>query len=78
MQVTTIGLDLAKNIFQVHGVSEDGTILFNRSIRRAQLLWFFEMQRARPVGMEACATSRYCARVLTALGHAVRLMPPII
>ena len=53
MQVTTIGLDLAKNIFQVHGVSEDGTILFNRSIRRAQLLRFFELQPACLVGMEA-------------------------
>lgn len=76
MQVTTIGLDLAKNIFQVHGVSEDGTVLFSRSIRRAQLLRFFELQPACLVGMEACATSHYWARELTALGHEVRLMPP--
>ena len=76
MQATTIGLDLAKNIFQVHGVTADGTTLFNRPVRRAQLLKFFEKQPPCLVGMEACATSHYWARELTKLGHEVRLMAP--
>ena len=76
MQATTIGLDLAKNIFQVHGVTADGTTLFNRPVRRAQLLKFFEKQAPCLVGMEACATSNYWARQLTKLGHEVRLMAP--
>ncbi|MBO6688795.1 MAG: IS110 family transposase, partial [Henriciella sp.] len=76
MQATTIGLDLAKNIFQVHGVTADGTTLFNRPVRRAQLLKFFEKQPPCLVGMEACATSHHWARELTKLGHEVRLMAP--
>ena len=76
IQVTTIGLDLAKNIVQVHGVTADGTTLFNRPVRRAQLLKFFEQQPPCLVGMEACATSHYWARESTKLGHEVRLMPP--
>ena len=76
MHPTTIGLDLAKNIFQVHGVADNGTVVFNRSLRRAQLLKFFRSQPPCLVGMEACATSHYWARELTALGHEVRLMPP--
>ena len=76
MHATTIGLDLAKNNFQVHGVADDGSVVFNRSLRRAQLLTFFQSQQPCLVGMEACATSHYWARELTALGHEVRLMPP--
>jgi len=77
MPVTTIGLDLAKNIFQVHGVEEDGSVAFNRPIRRAQLLKFFEKQPACLVGMEACGSSHYWGRELSKLGHDVRLMAPI-
>jgi len=77
MHVTTIGLDLAKNIFQVHGVREDGSVAFNRPIRRAQLLKFFEKQPACLVGMEACGSSHYWGRELSKLGHDVRLMAPI-
>lgn len=76
MQATTIGLDLAKNIFQVHGVSADGTVAFARALRRAQVLIFFAKQTPCLVGMEACGTSHYWARELTKLGHQVRLMPP--
>ena len=76
MKVSTIGLDLAKNVFHVHGISGDGTVLFNRPIRRAQLIRFFEQQPSCLVGMEACATSHYWARELRKLGHDVRLMPP--
>ena len=77
MQVTTIGLDLAKNIFQVHGVNEDGSVAFNRPVRRAQLLKFFEKQPPCLVGMEACGSSHYWGRELTKLGHEVRLMAPV-
>lgn len=76
MQVTTIGLDLAKNIFQVHGVDQAGTIAFNRSLRRRQVLAFFERVEPCLVGMEACATSQFWARELSKLGHDVRLIPP--
>lgn len=75
MQVTTVGVDLAKNVFQVHGIDETGEVVFNRAIRRAQLLAFFEDLPACLVGMEACGSSHYWARQLSALGHEVRLIP---
>jgi transposase len=75
MQVTTVGVDLAKNVFQVHGITETGKVVFNRTIRRAQLLAFFEDLPPCLVGMEACGSSHYWARQLSALGHDVRLIP---
>jgi transposase len=77
MHVTTVGLDLAKNIFQIHGVTEDGEVAFNRSLRRSQVLAFFERLDPCVVGMEACGTSHFWARELTKLGHNVRLIPPV-
>ena len=77
MQVTTVGLDLAKNIFQAHGITGDGTVAFNRALRRGQVLPFFEKLEPCLIGMEACGTSHYWARELSKLGHEVRLMPPI-
>ncbi len=76
MQVTTIGLDLAKNVFQVHGVTEGGTVGFNRSLRRGQVHRFFETLPPCLVGIEACGTSHYWAREIAQLGHEVRLIPP--
>jgi len=76
MRITTIGLDLAKNIFQVHGVTEDGSVAFNRPLRRAQMLPFFAKLEPCLIGMEACGTSHYWGRELSALGHEVKLMPP--
>ena len=76
MHVTTVGLDLAKNVLQVHGVTADGTIAFNRSLRRAQVLSFFETVPPCLVGIEACGTSHYWAREIAKLGHEVRLIPP--
>lgn len=76
MDVTTIGLDLAKNIFQVHGVTETGETVFSRSLRRGQLLAFFETLGPCLVGMEACATSQHWAREISKFGHDVRLIPP--
>jgi len=75
MQVTTVGLDLAKNIFQIHGITSDGTVAFNRSLRRAQLLAFFEKLEPCLIGMEACGSSHHWARQFQILGHEVRLMP---
>ncbi|ASP19311.1 transposase IS116/IS110/IS902 family protein [Antarctobacter heliothermus] len=77
MQVTTVGLDLAKNIFHVHGVTETGDVAFNRPLRRAQVLAFFQRLSPCLVGIEACASSHHWARELSKLGHTVRLMPPM-
>ena len=74
-QVVTIGLDIAKSVFQVHGVDVGGEVVVRRQIRRAQLLQFFAKQPACLVGIEACASAHHWARELGALGHQVRLMP---
>ena len=75
-QITTIGLDLAKQIFQVHGADADGSPVFNRRLRRAEVLTFFEKQPSCLVGIEACGSSHYWAREIAARGHDVRLIPP--
>jgi transposase len=75
MDVTTIGLDLAKNVFQVHGVDCEGRVVVARKLRRSQVIAFFGELQPCLVGMEACATAHHWARELTKLGHAVRLMP---
>ncbi len=76
MQVTTIGLDIAKNVFQVHGVDAEGRVVLRKKVRRDKLLAMFGGFPSCLVGMEACATSHYWARELEALGHQVKLMPP--
>jgi transposase len=76
MEITTIGLDLAKRVFQVHGVDATGQVVIRRSLRRAQMLPFFARLPSCLVGMEACGTSHYWARELIKLGHQVRQMPP--
>lgn len=75
-EITTVGIDLAKNVFQVHGVDATGHIVVRKAVRRAQVLRFFEALPRCLVGMEACATAHYWARAIAALGHEVRLMPP--
>ncbi|MGE7468562.1 IS110 family transposase [Bosea sp. NPDC003192] len=75
-QAVTIGLDIAKSVFQVHGVDESGAVVVRRQVRRAQLLPFFAKLPACLIGIEACATAHYWARELIKLGHQVRLMPP--
>src|ERR671916_1447464 len=75
-QAVTIGLDIAKSVFQVHGVDESGAVIVRRQVRRAQLLAFFAKLPACLVGIEACATAHHWARELIKLGHQVRLMPP--
>jgi len=76
MQLTTIGLDLAKQVFQVHGVDAAGNVLVRKRLRRSQMTAFFASLSPCLVGMEACATAHFWARELRALGHEVRLMPP--
>ena len=76
MKITTIGLDLAKSVFQVHGVDATGQAMVRKKLRRAEVLRFFQALPSCLVGMEACATAHYWARRLSALGHEVRLMPP--
>jgi transposase len=76
MQITTIGLDLAKRVFQVHGIDAAGQALVRKSLRRAQMLPFFAKLPPCLVGIEACGASHHWARELIKLGHEVRLMPP--
>lgn len=76
MEVSTIGLDLAKNVFQVHAVDAAGHVVVRKVLRRAQVLSFFAKLPPCLIGMEACCTSHHWARELIALGHEVRLMPP--
>jgi len=75
-EVTTMGLDLAKSVFQVHGVDASGVTVLRRQLRRRQVLPFFRKQPPCLVDIEACATSHHWAREIAALGHRVRLMPP--
>jgi transposase len=76
MNVSTLGLDLAKNVFQVHAIDDAGDVVVRRSLRRRQMLPYFSKLSPCLIGVEACGTSHYWARELAALGHEVRLMPP--
>lgn len=76
MDITTIGLDLAKSVFQVHGVDASGAVAVRKTLRRSQVLPFFAKLPPCLVGMEACGTSHHWSRELSKLGHQVRLMPP--
>jgi transposase len=74
--VVTVGVDLAKNVFQVHAIGAEGKVLVRRQLRRAEVLKFFSALPPCLVGMEACASAHHWGRELIALGHDVRLMPP--
>jgi transposase len=76
MEISTIGLDLAKSVFQVHGVDAQGRVVVQRRLKRAQVERFFAALPPALVGMEACSSAHHWARVLGGLGHEVRLMPP--
>jgi transposase len=75
-EVSTIGLDIAKSVFQVHGVDGDGAVVVRRRVSRAKVLEFFEALPSCLIGIEACPSAHYWSRRLQALGHTVRLMPP--
>jgi len=76
MKITTVGIDLAKNVFQVHGVNKHAKKMFNKQIRRNQMIAFFTQLTPCLIGMEACSGAHYWARELQALGHTVKLMAP--
>lgn len=76
MQITTIGLDLAKSVFQVHGIDESGQVVVRKRLRRSEVRDYFAALPSCLVGMEACATSHFWARELKAVGHEVKLLPP--
>ncbi|MHB1565222.1 MAG: IS110 family RNA-guided transposase [Acidiferrobacter sp.] len=76
MQITTVGIDLAKAVFAVHGVDGRGKVVFRKSLKRTQVLMFFANLEPCLIGMEACGSAHYWARKLSALGHTVRLMAP--
>lgn len=76
MNITRIGVDLAKNVFQVHGVNRQGEIVVRKQLRRTQMLDWFGKLAPCLVGMEACGSAHYWARELSKLGHGVRLMAP--
>src|SRR2546430_2921310 len=75
-EVSTIGLDIAKSVFQVHGVDVDGAVVIRKRVSRARLLEFFAAIPSCLVGIEACPSAHHWGRQLQALGHRVRLMPP--
>src|SRR3982075_684346 len=75
MQITTIGIDIAKNVFQVHGIDAKEKGVARKQLRRSRVITFFKALPPGLIGMEACATAHYWARELTKLGHRVRLMP---
>jgi transposase len=74
--ITTIGLDIAKSVFQVHGIDAEGNVIIRRQLKRRYVLAFFQKLPPCLVGVEACASAHHWSRELQALGHAVRLMPP--
>ena len=74
--ITTIGIDLAKKVFQIHGVDAEGKVVVARKLRRKEVLAFFAKLAPCLVGMEACGSAHYWAREIAKLGHIVKLMPP--
>ena len=74
-EVSTIGLDIAKSVFQVHGVDVDGAVVIRKRISRPKLLEFFAALPPCLIGIEACSTGHHWSRGLQALGHMIRLMP---
>jgi transposase len=76
MQITTVGIDLAKNVFQIHGVNEHGKVVLRKQMRREQVTAFFANLPPSLIGMEACSSAHHWARKLQEFGHTVRLMAP--
>ena len=75
-EVITIGLDIAKSVFQIHGVDVDGAVVIRKRVSRSKVLEFFAALPSCLVGIEACPSAHHWSRQLQALGHTVRLMPP--
>jgi transposase len=75
-KISTVGVDLAKSVFQIHGADELGAVALRKKLRRAQVVSFFSGLAPCVVAMEACASAHYWAREIAAVGHEVRLIPP--
>ena len=78
MNIATIGIDIAKDVFQIHGVCRDGKVMVSRQLRRQQLLPYLRQLTPCTVGLEACPGAHYWARQIAALGHDIRLLPPLV
>jgi transposase len=76
MEITTLGIDLAKSVFQLHGVDDRGAVVLQKKLRRGAVLDFLSRLEPCLIGMEACPSSHFWAREIAALGHEVRLIPP--
>jgi len=76
MNITTVGIDLAKNVFQIHGVNKHGKVMLRKQLKRQQMAEFFANMPPCLIGMEACGSAHHWARKLQALGHTVKLMAP--
>ena len=76
MNITTIGIDLAKSVFQLHGIDSYGKVLIKKQIKRAQMAEYFVNLKPCLIGMEACGSAHHWARKLEGFGHTVKLMPP--
>ncbi len=76
MKITTIGIDLAKEVFQIHGVNVHGKVLLRKQLRRSEMAKFFANLEPCLIGMEACGSSPHWARKLCEFGHTVKLMSP--
>ena len=76
MKITTVGIDLAKNVFQIHAVDERATVVLRKQLRRDQMTAFFANLPPCVIGMEACGSAHHWARTLKSLGHDARLMSP--
>ena len=76
MKITTIGIDLAKNVFQIHGADARGNVVLRKQLRRDQVSAFFANLKPCLIGMEACGSAHHWARQLQALGHTVKLIAP--
>ena len=76
MKVTRVGVDLAKDLFQVHGVDGQGKTVLRRKLRRSEMTTYFKKLPACMIGLEACASSHYWARILSEQGHTVKLIAP--
>ena len=74
--ITTLGLDIAKSVFQVHGIDAEGNVVVRRQLKRRYVLAFFQQLPPCLIGIEACASSHHLSRELQTLGHTVQLMPP--
>ena len=76
MKIKRLGIDLAKNVFQLHGVDENEQVVIRKQLKRSQMVEYFANHAAMLIGIEACGSAHHWARTLEAMGHSVKLMAP--